>query len=254
MNANHDQLKESIKRETGIVERDMRCVDMAMNKVDAQLAYHRSMISTLQKQKEREALRKASSKTELRNKLTTMTQVQAESRKTERKIDEIRAEMQSNARSQLGAAFDEALGRCEKGFDEWSTQDVRKWMHLIEDGRFEEDGYTELYSAMRKLGVCGHSLADLANESCLKLIGLDAEDRALVVKNIERVLSRAGRGRSSSLCMVCIKSTVNSVFTPCGHQAVCFACYQRQQTRFSRCPICRKHVDQTIKTSMHGFK
>merc|ERR1712228_296865 len=156
-------------------------------------------------------------------------------------------------------SFQNALKIKEKQYKEWSTNDVIEWMLLIENGLFDNDKYCKMMIAIQnnqKLQIDGNSLKDLQNDSLLKLISdgcLDKSERKILIENVDRVLNVGIDEQPKNGCTICVDGKINSVFIPCGHQAACFACYEKDNNRFRKCPICRKEIADVIKTFMNGF-
>merc|ERR1711933_237690 len=140
----------------------------------------------------------------------------------------------------------------EKIFTEWPTKEVVAWLRLIENGRFNKATFIK---GVEKLDINGKTLRDLCNDSLPKLIGrgaLSSTDRQLLIANIDRV-TNAGNGQQMDKCTICVVGKVDSVFLPCGHQSICFKCYEKDKNRFRNCPICRVRITKVIKTYMNGF-
>ena len=50
-------------------------------------------------------------------------------------------------------------------------------------------------------------------------------------------------------CKICLDAEIGIVFLPCGHLVCCPKCAQEiQSKRESLCPICRRHIDSTIRS------
>lgn len=49
-------------------------------------------------------------------------------------------------------------------------------------------------------------------------------------------------------CKICMDAAVEVTFVPCGHLVVCQACSQG----LKMCPICRKDVDESVRTYFYG--
>merc|ERR1712129_147606 len=129
------------------------------------------------------------------------------------------------------------------------------WISLIENGKFAQAKYTRMMEEIASANIDGSHLRDLRNESFLKVIGggaLNQVDRNLFLKNVDRVLNGGGNAKQKNGCMICVHAAIDSVFIPCGHQAACYACYQRTPARFAQCPICREDVTSVVKTFMTG--
>lgn len=49
------------------------------------------------------------------------------------------------------------------------------------------------------------------------------------------------------LCVVCLEQEYNSVFVPCGHMCCCMSC----SSHLTICPLCRRRIDQAVRTFRH---
>ncbi|GAV78716.1 GIDE domain-containing protein/zf-C3HC4_3 domain-containing protein [Cephalotus follicularis] len=49
------------------------------------------------------------------------------------------------------------------------------------------------------------------------------------------------------LCVICLEQEYNSVFVPCGHMCCCTTC----ASHLSNCPLCRRRIEQVVKTFRH---
>ncbi|XP_074574765.1 E3 ubiquitin-protein ligase SP1 [Curcuma longa] len=49
------------------------------------------------------------------------------------------------------------------------------------------------------------------------------------------------------ICVICLEQEYNAVFVPCGHMCCCITC----SMHLTSCPLCRKRIDQAIKTFRH---
>ncbi|XP_078171398.1 E3 Ubiquitin ligase family protein isoform X2 [Carex rostrata] len=49
------------------------------------------------------------------------------------------------------------------------------------------------------------------------------------------------------ICVICLEQEYNAVFVPCGHMCCCIAC----SSHLSNCPLCRRRIDQVVKTFRH---
>ncbi|XP_071920745.1 E3 ubiquitin-protein ligase SP1-like isoform X2 [Coffea arabica] len=49
------------------------------------------------------------------------------------------------------------------------------------------------------------------------------------------------------LCVICLEQEYNSVFVPCGHMCCCMAC----SSHLTNCPLCRRRIEQVVKTFRH---
>ncbi|XP_050238856.1 E3 ubiquitin-protein ligase SP1 isoform X2 [Mercurialis annua] len=49
------------------------------------------------------------------------------------------------------------------------------------------------------------------------------------------------------LCVICLEHEYNAVFIPCGHMCCCTTC----SSHLSNCPLCRRRIEQVVKTFRH---
>ncbi|KDP21507.1 hypothetical protein JCGZ_21978 [Jatropha curcas] len=49
------------------------------------------------------------------------------------------------------------------------------------------------------------------------------------------------------LCVICLEQEYNAVFLPCGHMCCCTAC----SSHLTNCPLCRRRIEQVVKTFRH---
>jgi hypothetical protein len=51
-----------------------------------------------------------------------------------------------------------------------------------------------------------------------------------------------------TMCVVCFDAHKDHLIVPCGHQCVCARCAEQlTKTRTPTCPVCREHIQQTVK-------
>ncbi|KAI4301297.1 hypothetical protein L6164_034589 [Bauhinia variegata] len=55
------------------------------------------------------------------------------------------------------------------------------------------------------------------------------------------------KDRLPDLCVICLEQDYNAVFVPCGHMCCCTAC----SSHLTSCPLCRRRIDQVVKTFRH---
>jgi hypothetical protein len=58
-------------------------------------------------------------------------------------------------------------------------------------------------------------------------------------------------------CVGCMSQSINTVFIPCGHAAMCNQCVQNSLTirpQEKRCPICREKVTNVVPLYLSGVK
>ncbi|KAF5196628.1 E3 ubiquitin-protein ligase sp1 [Thalictrum thalictroides] len=49
------------------------------------------------------------------------------------------------------------------------------------------------------------------------------------------------------ICVICLEQEYNAVFVPCGHLCCCTSC----SSHLSNCPLCRRRIDQVVRTFRH---
>ncbi|XP_057850218.1 E3 ubiquitin-protein ligase SP1 isoform X2 [Cryptomeria japonica] len=49
------------------------------------------------------------------------------------------------------------------------------------------------------------------------------------------------------MCVICLEQEYNAVFVPCGHMCCCTSC----SSHLSSCPLCRRRIQQVVKTYRH---
>ncbi|ONM25667.1 E3 ubiquitin-protein ligase SP1 [Zea mays] len=49
------------------------------------------------------------------------------------------------------------------------------------------------------------------------------------------------------ICVICLEQEYNAVFVPCGHMCCCMAC----SSHLTNCPLCRRRIDQAVRTFRH---
>ena len=246
-----DQRKDELENKLSATQKNLAEINEAMDDLNAQ-------ISKLQAErgKKIKQLHAAMEIQNAENKL--LTEHKAEDNKYSSIFHELDDDLKDIECSESKIAmesFQTALTIEEKKYKEWSTQTVIEWLLLIENGRFCQDKYRKLLGGIEKLKVDGSSFKDLQNDSLLKLVSdgsLDDDDRQILIKNVDRVLNSNKEQRKDG-CTICVDGKINSVFIPCGHQAACYECYEIDNDRFRRCPICRKEITNVVKTFMNGF-
>ena len=122
---------------------------------------------------------------------------------------------------------------------------------ILFHGKFGNDKYSECIRKIEGLEINGNNVNEL-NGTSLKLIGLNDDDRKIVSKHVERVINQNAAPKNH-ICTICVKNPINTVFTPCGHQAICFECYGKRPNGYKKCSICRQKVKKTIQTFMNGY-
>ncbi|KAK9161377.1 hypothetical protein Syun_007718 [Stephania yunnanensis] len=50
-----------------------------------------------------------------------------------------------------------------------------------------------------------------------------------------------------ALCVICLEQEYNAVFVPCGHMCCCTSC----SSQLTSCPLCRRRVEQAVRTFRH---
>ncbi|PKA67152.1 putative E3 ubiquitin-protein ligase XBOS34 [Apostasia shenzhenica] len=49
------------------------------------------------------------------------------------------------------------------------------------------------------------------------------------------------------ICVICLEQEYNAVFVPCGHMCCCTNC----SSHLANCPLCRRRIDQAVRTFRH---
>lgn len=49
------------------------------------------------------------------------------------------------------------------------------------------------------------------------------------------------------ICVICLEQEYNAVFVPCGHMCCCTTCC----SHLTNCPLCRRRIEQVVKTFRH---
>ena len=254
---NHERQSNIVGVETDTVRTEISSIDATINETDRRISRMKQEISrmtaeikVLETKKVEQSKKRGIKQRELGQRLESIESIHAERHQTNVVVASLRMEMQKES---LRPEFEEALKECEKDIGDWTTVEVLEWIKNIENGKFnDEERYRKLFDAVRRLQLDGESFPDLRNEPCLKLCDLNKMEIKTIFKNIDRVLKQEGDGQSNK-CTVCVNTVIDCVFTPCGHQVVCWQCYKQQKSRFERCPICRKGVAKTVRTFMNGF-
>ncbi|KAG9457451.1 hypothetical protein H6P81_001959 [Aristolochia fimbriata] len=55
------------------------------------------------------------------------------------------------------------------------------------------------------------------------------------------------RDRLPDLCVICLEQDYNAVFVPCGHMCCCMSCC----SHLTSCPLCRRRIEQVVRTFRH---
>lgn len=53
--------------------------------------------------------------------------------------------------------------------------------------------------------------------------------------------------RMPDICVICLENDYNAVFLQCGHMCCCMNC----SSHLTNCPLCRRRIDQVVKTFRH---
>ena len=159
-------------------------------------------------------------------------------------IQTLHIKIEENMKHSLHKSALDQMEQFEAIYNEWNVIELISWIKFIENGRFNDKIYSKCIKKIEELEIDGGKMKEL-NDSLLKSFGFDEIDRKILIKNIKRVLSQKSASRTkNNLCMICIENKVNTVFTPCGHQAVCYGCYENSPYEYMKCSICREDVDK----------
>eukprot|EP01083_Nonionella_stella_P022272 61595_1 len=245
MNKEHEH---SIKLEIKLVQNEMATFDENVKEIDDKKRTYERLIAELNVQKAQQLSFKEAREQELTARRQSLLDFKTMQDDTAADIVSVKKELEQDSSVSLWECFNGMMKKYERRHEEWDTNDVTQWVRLIEHGKFNKE---DLIECIVKMEIAGDSLKDLRNESFLKMLGLNAVERKCLFKNIDRVLNKPVA--KSDICTVCVSNGIDSVFVPCGHQAICYECFQKEQNRFASCPICRKAVSNTVRTFMNGF-
>ncbi|KXS13956.1 hypothetical protein M427DRAFT_57967 [Gonapodya prolifera JEL478] len=88
-----------------------------------------------------------------------------------------------------------------------------------------------------------------AAEEATEMDGVDAEQELPVASGSG---SGGGEGvspaRGNEHCVVCFDRPKQAVLVPCGHIALCTLCATNLHYKREKCPICRKYINQVVRT------
>ncbi|KAJ7515767.1 hypothetical protein O6H91_22G027200 [Diphasiastrum complanatum] len=86
---------------------------------------------------------------------------------------------------------------------------------------------------------------------------IEAAARRREQRNLEGDDDENGRSESEAammkldtlpnICVICLEQDYNIVFVPCGHMCCCSSC----SSQLSNCPLCRRRIEQFVKTYRH---
>jgi len=127
----------------------------------------------------------------------------------------------------------------------WKKDDIIRWLCAIEGGKFRTR-QAIMNEKATLLGIKGgDDLENLLDSSELAGLGFkDASERKIVLKNLKRILKIPLPEEEA--CVICMIGKRSHVLIPCGHLCLCETCADR--VKFDKCPICRTHISQVVKT------
>ena len=157
----------------------------------------------------------------------------------------------SQQNESLKELIQQKIAKFEEVRTEWTVQDVMSWLLLIESGHFNGVKYNSFRDQLIKLNVNGEKLPEMNSKILLSMMGLNDKDQSLLLRNICRVSEIWTESKRRDLCGLCMEKRIDSVMIPCGHQYSCYKCLTENQ--ITKCPICRRHISQKVKTFMNGF-
>eukprot|EP00931_Biecheleriopsis_adriatica_P035784 TRINITY_DN20615_c0_g1_i2.p1 TRINITY_DN20615_c0_g1~~TRINITY_DN20615_c0_g1_i2.p1 ORF type:complete len:169 (+),score=27.61 TRINITY_DN20615_c0_g1_i2:82-588(+) len=92
-----------------------------------------------------------------------------------------------------------------------------------------------------------YSTYDELRELKLQVASLREQLTAAQESHAAAVAGTGAGGRGGNECVVCMASSRQYAFTPCGHRCVCHMCAVSSVRTDRRCPICRAKVVRILK-------
>lgn len=169
------------------------------------------------------------------------------------KIQEIKENFNKDQSAIIHDFTSKKLKEFELTFKEWNETDFISWIKTIENGKFNDKKYFESMAQIEGLEMNGNTMKDL-NASLLKLIRLNSEDAKILLRNVDRVINQ-NAAPTNNICTFCWTNPINTTFYSCGHQTVCYQCYQdTPKKEFKKCPCCNKKITKVIRNFMSGYE
>ena len=125
----------------------------------------------------------------------------------------------------------------------------------------------------QRCNIEGKDLA-IVNSAVLKVMGVNNQDdcQKLIVFIKKCILDSCSNGtddqsncndmdhdefsvlnRDGDMCIICVESKANMVYTDCGHMSLCQGCYHEWSKDKTYCPQCRKESNKAIKVFVTGY-
>ena len=135
---------------------------------------------------------------------------------------------------------------------------IQKGIHtLMEDGKYDYETINEAIQQRTKIeGRSIKSMADLLDAihsykelSNSKVISDETSAQTNEFPSSLIDPEQVKKLKDAHRCKICLDAEIGIVFLPCGHLVCCPKCAKEIQTkRGSLCPICRRHIDTTIRS------
>eukprot|EP01083_Nonionella_stella_P071515 192113_1 len=140
----------------------------------------------------------------------------------------------------------------ETDYKQWNVDDILAWIKTIENAYFDKKEYGKFMNAIQEMQIDGTQLTEMNNKLFLNQNGLTREkDQYIVRKHINRIVKQKNDMEYRNVCGVCMTNVINTVMIPCGHCFSCWSCSEKH--KIAKCPMCRKEVNQVIKTFLSGY-
>jgi len=254
----HNVSKErSIQTEMSSIAKERDLISAQIAKRDKEIEHYNEIIDQIKIEKQIILDKDVAFDKEYKAKNKELDAAKLEISKNVQEISEAKEELLEldlNKCVKMTDCLEVAVKKVESKFAGWTGKEVIEWIAFIEDGRFNQ---VQFIKAIKELQINGKTLKDLRNDSVLKWIGggvlCEADDRRLLIANIDRVMNAAKDQKKKDNCTICVDGKINAVFLPCGHQVACFECYEKRKNEFRKCPICRVEITSVVKTFMNGF-
>ena len=138
-----------------------------------------------------------------------------------------------------GRSYEE-VSALDRGYCAWVLRDGTNGLGFREFARFLRREHGGILRVGRHKNLSlespGEPMKEFVAFVCARLAEEEGEKEEPAYK----------RSRSQPFtCQICFDATVRSVLVPCGHM-MCLECTAK--TRASKCPFCRRKVQQVVKT------
>ncbi|GAB0095661.1 hypothetical protein DMENIID0001_110660 [Sergentomyia squamirostris] len=130
----------------------------------------------------------------------------------------------------------------EAGYAQTSIKTVLK-QRLSQNLPLTVDGITQDLDHMRKKNKEDESVITTIENLNIDSSITENRDGGLVLDLLNQAQIENENLKESKLCKICLSEDASMAFVPCGHFITCETCSSTVQT----CPVCRKHIDKSIK-------